>query len=127
MVENEGFSANEQEILILSGHRDTHFSFVRDLQLGDKISMQTLPGTWHTFIVEKVEVIDSRIDRLKTKQETNDLRLITCYPFDALVPGGPLRYIVTARQISRENHSYRVTSANTGWDSREGSTTLPRG
>jgi sortase A len=24
------------------------------------------------------------------------LTLVTCYPFDALVPGGPLRYIVTA-------------------------------
>lgn len=24
------------------------------------------------------------------------LTLITCYPFDAIVPGGPLRYVVTA-------------------------------
>ena len=24
------------------------------------------------------------------------LTLVTCYPFDAVVPGGPLRYVVTA-------------------------------
>jgi sortase A len=24
------------------------------------------------------------------------LTLVTCYPFDAIVPGGPLRYVVTA-------------------------------
>ena len=24
------------------------------------------------------------------------LLLVTCYPFDALVPGGPLRYVVVA-------------------------------
>jgi len=24
------------------------------------------------------------------------LTLITCYPFDAVVPGGPLRYVVRA-------------------------------
>jgi sortase A len=24
------------------------------------------------------------------------LTLVTCYPFDAIVPGGPLRYAVTA-------------------------------
>jgi hypothetical protein len=23
--------------------------------------------------------------------------LVTCYPFDAVMPGGPLRYVVTGR------------------------------
>ena len=27
------------------------------------------------------------------------LTLITCYPFDALRAGGPLRYVVTAKAI----------------------------
>ena len=27
------------------------------------------------------------------------LVLMTCYPFDALAPGGPLRYVVTARAV----------------------------
>jgi sortase A len=27
------------------------------------------------------------------------LILVTCYPFDAIVPGGPLRYVVYARKV----------------------------
>jgi sortase A len=27
------------------------------------------------------------------------LTLITCYPFDAIAPGGPLRYVVRARAL----------------------------
>ena len=27
------------------------------------------------------------------------LSLVTCYPFDALEAGGPLRYVVTARML----------------------------
>lgn len=25
--------------------------------------------------------------------------LVTCYPFDAVVAGGPLRYVVTAKEV----------------------------
>ena len=31
------------------------------------------------------------------------LTLITCYPFDAIVPGGPLRYVVRAQGITGQN------------------------
>ena len=27
------------------------------------------------------------------------LTLVTCYPFDAIRPGGPLRYVVVARRV----------------------------
>ncbi len=27
------------------------------------------------------------------------LTLVTCYPFDAIVPGGPLRYLVFAEAV----------------------------
>ena len=31
------------------------------------------------------------------------LTLATCYPFDAIVPGGPLRYVVTAEADDRRD------------------------
>lgn len=31
---------------------------------------------------------------------TERLTLLTCYPFDALRPGGPLRYVVIARRAT---------------------------
>ena len=99
-VRNGTFSDEDSQGLLLSGHRDTHFSFVRDVQLGDKMTVQTRQGNWRSFVVETLEVVDSRIDTLPTNEGKADLRLITCYPFDAVLPGGPLRYVVTARHVA---------------------------
>ncbi len=45
------------------------------------------------------EVIDARQARLAPDDGRPILSLVTCYPFDAIVPGGPLRYVVTAAGI----------------------------
>ncbi len=95
-VENGVFPDGTQSLL-LSGHRDTHFSFVQDLQLGDTITVQTIPGDWLAYSVQSTAVLDSRSERLTTNQAEASLLLVTCYPFDALLPGGPLRFVVTAR------------------------------
>ncbi len=42
------------------------------------------------------EVIDARHARLAPDPGRPVLSLVTCYPFDAVAPGGPLRYVVTA-------------------------------
>jgi sortase A len=41
-------------------------------------------------------VLDSRRDRLVIEADRPMLTLLTCYPFDALLPGGPLRYVAIA-------------------------------
>jgi sortase A len=46
--------------------------------------------------VGEVSVVDSRTAVIRNDDRGAGLILITCYPFDALVPGGPLRYVVTA-------------------------------
>ena len=93
-VRNGQVSAHEPQTIILSGHRDTHFSFMQDIQLGDKLIVQSPQGEWLTFTVRSLEIMDSRIQPLPVNQAEHDLRLITCYPFDAVLPGGPLRYVV---------------------------------
>ncbi len=47
--------------------------------------------------MQSTAVLDSRSERLTTNQAEASLLLVTCYPFDALLPGGPLRFVVTAR------------------------------
>jgi sortase A len=42
-------------------------------------------------------VVDSRTAVIRSEDRAAGLILMTCYPFDAVVPGGPLRYVVTAR------------------------------
>ena len=53
-------------------------------------------GTAHRYRVTEAHVVDSQQVGLDTEGETPRLALVTCYPFDAASPGGPLRYVVFA-------------------------------
>jgi sortase A len=88
---------------ILSGHRDTHFAFLRDLAEGSQVELQDRRGAWHAYRVSGRQVIDVR--RPVTAQPAGPaalLTLVTCWPFDAVAPGGPLRYAVTAEAVAPE-------------------------
>ncbi len=102
-VRNREDSAHDSQNIVLSGHRDTHFSFIQEVHLGDKFSVQSPQGAWLSFTVTKMEVMDSRIQTLGVNEDKDDLRLITCYPFDALSTGGPLRYVVQAERTQHLN------------------------
>jgi sortase A len=89
---------------VISGHRDTHFRFLQDLAIGDIIGIET-PG-WPdtgvhtaTYVVEYVEVIDSRRQDLVLEPARDRLSLVTCYPFAAPLAGGPLRLVITAQPV----------------------------
>ena len=80
---------------ILSGHRDTHFSFLRDLHTGDVLRLRTSKGI-RDYRVGWMEAVDSREQQLIIDDSIDRLTLLTCYPFDATTTGGPMRWIVTA-------------------------------
>lgn len=80
---------------VLSGHRDTHFSFLRELKTGDLLRLRTI-NEIRDYRVSWQEAIDSRGQQLVIDDSIDRLTLLTCYPFDAAIPGGPLRWVVTA-------------------------------
>ncbi len=80
---------------ILSGHRDTHFSFLKELKTGDLLRLRTKTEI-RDYRVTWQETVDSRHQSLVTDDRIDRLTLLTCYPFDAAVAGGPLRWVVTA-------------------------------
>ncbi len=80
---------------IISGHRDTHFAFLGQLQRGDELWIEAADGRKLRYRVRSLEVRDSRHQPL-IGRDGNWLTLVTCYPFDALTPGGPLRFLVHA-------------------------------
>lgn len=82
--------------IIISGHRDTHFSFLKDLKAGDHLQLQSDNKTESYQVTEIVILDKTKVDVIPTDSD-NKLLLVTCYPFDAIQAGGPLRYIVTAR------------------------------
>jgi len=86
---------------ILGGHRDTHFAFLADLQPGMELRLQAPDGAWRRYEVLTSEVVDSRHARLMPYEGRSVLSLVTCFPFDAIQPGGPLRYVVSAVGIEQ--------------------------
>ena len=80
---------------ILSGHRDTHFRFLKDLKKGDLVRLTT-PANTRTYRVRWMETVDIRRQQLVIDDSIERLTLLTCYPFDAPTTGGPLRWVVTA-------------------------------
>ena len=80
---------------VLSGHRDTHFSFVQELQDGDLLRLRTATDI-RDYYVSHQQAVDSRHQQLSIDDSIERLTLLTCYPFHALTPGGPMRWVVTA-------------------------------
>ncbi len=85
---------------VVIGHRDTHFRFLRDLLPGDEIRLTDRTAQAHKFIVRERHVVHESDTRLA--MDTSGLALVTCYPFDAIETGGPLRYVVLAEPVPAE-------------------------
>lgn len=83
-------------VTVIAGHRDTHFRFLRDVQAGDEILVEAPGRPRGRFRVRQRAVVDARTAVLAGADDARELVLVTCYPFDALRPGGPLRYLVLA-------------------------------
>ena len=78
----------------IAGHRDGYFRALKDVQVGDKLLLQTLSGP-KQFTVDTRQIIE--IDNLSALQDTENqtVTLVTCYPF-YFVGNAPQRFIVTA-------------------------------
>lgn len=83
---------------VLAGHRDTTFRFIRWLAPGDRLIVQRPTGARVTYRVVNAQILDSRKQWVAPDTDRRRLTLVTCYPFDAVIPGGPLRYVVTAEE-----------------------------
>lgn len=90
-------------ITILSGHRDTHFRFLQRLKEGDEILLTTRNEEQHRYRVSSLTIVDASTASIQRDTEENQLALVTCYPFDAIRSGGPLRYVVMAEKDEKRS------------------------
>lgn len=86
-------------VSVIGGHRDTHFSFLRDLQPGSEVSLETVDGVIRRYQISGRKIVDSAKGPMMAGGTNSSLLLVTCYPFDAIFPGGSLRYVVKASLI----------------------------
>ena len=86
----------------IAGHRDGFFRVLKDIAVGDALTLDTHQGT-DTYRVERIWIVDpddvSVLDRTSTRAVT----LVTCYPF-YFIGSAPQRYIVRAVRSSPAGH-----------------------
>ena len=84
--------------IALSGHRDSFFRVLKDIEVGDSIEMRTLNGV-EKFEVSNISIVDALEISVLDPTDTTVLTLITCHPF--YYQGyAPDRYIVRATPIN---------------------------
>lgn len=93
---------------VISGHRDTHFAFLQRLERGDLVWVERRDGRRRRFVVAGTRIVDQRDVGVVADVGDTRLTLVTCYPFDAVRAGGPLRYVVTALAVDAEH--FRASS-----------------
>jgi len=84
--------------VMIAGHRDSHFEFLQDLQVGDVVETTRYDSVTTHYQIRSLRILDSSKEQL-LRYDDNLLTLITCYPFSDFIPGGPLRYIVDAERV----------------------------
>lgn len=84
---------------VIAGHRDTHFNFLRDLEIGESLIIEKIDGRKHVYKIIGIDIVDARRGSLLLDTDVPFLSLVTCYPFEAREAGGSLRYVVTAKMV----------------------------
>ena len=87
---------------LLAGHRDTHFKFLSRLEPGDVLEIDNYLGQHAQYRVSGTRVLNIEQEALHIDPDAPGLTLVTCWPFDALVSGGPLRYLVNADRVKTQ-------------------------
>jgi len=85
-------------VTVIAGHRDTHFRRLAALAIGDELSLERPDGSVYVYEVTDLDVVDSAHAELRLDADESIVVLVTCWPFEAVTPGGSWRYVVTARQ-----------------------------
>jgi sortase A len=83
---------------VLAGHRDTFFRPLQKIKVNDQIRLTVPPNTYE-YRVQWVSVVSPDDTELLKSRGTEELTLVTCYPFSMIGPA-PDRFIVNAVRIN---------------------------
>ena len=93
---------------LIAAHRDTHFRSLRGLEPGDRAALQHGDGRIEHWTVARIDIVDARRTAIDMAGEGDHLLLVTCYPFDATEPGGPLRLVASLYPAFTETSEERI-------------------
>ena len=82
--------------VVVSGHRDTHFRWLAELRHADILTTVLSDGRRKSYRVSTMQIHHADEVGLADPHIGDQLRLVTCYPLDAINAGTEWRYVVTA-------------------------------
>ncbi|GGF34549.1 class D sortase [Halobacillus andaensis] len=85
---------------LLSGHRDTVFSEMGDLKIGDLVYVD-YEGKEYAYQIRELFIVKEDDTSVVVEKDTPTLTISTCYPFQ-FVGDAPYRYIVEADLVKIE-------------------------
>jgi hypothetical protein len=92
---------------VFAGHRDSFFSPLRDVRVGDDVFAETPHGRVH-YRVTSLRVVKPQDVSVLDPTDDPVLTLITCYPFWVLGPA-PDRFVVRAVRVADQTVAAMVT------------------
>lgn len=92
----------QRDQIVLSGHRDTVFRRMGELEIGDKLIVRVPYGDF-TYEIVDTFIVDAN-DRtvIKSTAPKEVLTLTTCYPF-SYIGNAPERYIINALPVKNSD------------------------
>lgn len=106
----------------IAGHRDGFFRGLKDVDIGDKMQLETVSGT-KTYTIDSIKLVAKDDVSVLENEPKPAVTLVTCFPF-YFVGSAPQRYIVHASLLSETqtlNESAKASSQATASRSKENS------
>ncbi len=97
-------AAGEAGTAVYAAHRDTHFAFLGDVGIGDRIEVERHDGVVALFRVTGRAVVDWDAPGIDVAAPGRHLVLATCWPLDART-AGPERLVVHAEAVGPAAHA----------------------
>ncbi|MDE4085201.1 class D sortase [Planococcus maritimus] len=83
---------DQQRHTVLSGHRDTVFTGLEEMEKGDSVFLE-YEGQRYEYAIEEIWITDAEDRTVIVDKDEATLTLTTCYPFD-YIGYAPDRYII---------------------------------
>lgn len=88
----------EADNCVISGHRDTVFTRLGELKVGDRLVVRTLAGTF-TYAIRRIRIVDKDDRTVVVPADHAVLTVSTCYPF-RYVGAAPDRFVLSADLVT---------------------------
>ncbi|WP_413698848.1 class GN sortase [Psychromonas sp. KJ10-10] len=84
---------------VIFAHNDTHFKVLKNIDIGDKVSINTADQQHYQYQVSETKIINETNLSVLAQTGEEIVTLITCYPFDSSIVNSDLRFVVIAKRI----------------------------